>query len=179
MTNNDADLVQQTLAGDRKAFAVLVERYERPIYNLACRMVHDPDDAADVTQNAFVKAFRKLDSFDPGYRFFSWLYRIAVNEAINQLNARKRAREFQFETPTAPTTPDADYASGEAHTQLGRALAAMSLDQRIVIILKHLLFLSYRDIGEILEIPEKTVKSRLFSARQVLREQLIKQGYSR
>jgi len=179
MTIDDEVLVQQTLNGDRKAFAMLVERYERPIYNLAYRMAHDPDEAADIAQNTFVKAFRKLDTFDRSHRFFSWLYRIAVNEALNELARQRRARDFAYEPLADVPSPDADCQRNEANERLGRALAAMTLDQRLVIILKHLLFLSYRDIGTILEIPDKTVKSRLFTARQILKEQLIKQGYTR
>jgi RNA polymerase sigma-70 factor (ECF subfamily) len=177
--NDDANLVQQAQGGDRKAFAMLVERYETPIYNLAYRMVRDADDAADVTQNAFVKAYRKLGTFKTEYRFFSWIYRIAVNEALNHLDRRKRHREIDLDPPSGPRGPDEDYDQRETNELFTRALNAMTLDQRLVIILKHLIFLSYRDIAGILDIPEKTVKSRLFSARQVLREQIVKQGYRR
>ena len=179
MMNNDTDLVHQVQRGDRKAFAMLVERYEKPIFNLAYRMVRDADDAADVTQNAFVKAFRKIDTFNPDFKFFNWLYRIAVNEAINFLDRQKRARDFAYDPPTNPPLPDEDCHRHETNDLFTRALTAMTLDQRLVIILKHLISLSYRDIATILEIPEKTVKSRLFSARQVLREQLVEQGYKR
>jgi RNA polymerase sigma-70 factor (ECF subfamily) len=182
MTNNDADLVHQVRQGDRKAFAMLVERYEKPIFNLAYRMARDPDDAADITQNAFVKAYLKLDSYLPSYKFFNWLYRIAVNEAINLLNRQKRVREYAYDAydpPAHPKTPDEDYQLNEMSDLLGKALAALTPDHRTVIILKHLMLLSYRDIASILEIPGKTVKSRLYSARQALREQLVRQGYTR
>ena len=66
-----------------EAFAPLVERYQRPLFTVAVRMVGDPEDARDITQSAFVKAFEKLSTFDPSYRFFSWLYRIAINECLN------------------------------------------------------------------------------------------------
>jgi len=179
MTNNDADLVRQVRQGNRKAFAMFVECYEKPIFNLAYRMVRDPDDAADITQNAFVKAYLKLDTYNPAYKFFNWLYRIAVNEALNHLSRKKRAQELAYEPPARPKTPDEDYQLSEMSDLLARALSAMAEEQRLVIILKHLLLLSYRDIASILEIPDKTVKSRLFSARQALKEQLVKQGYTR
>jgi RNA polymerase sigma-70 factor (ECF subfamily) len=179
MTNNDADLVRQVRQGNRKAFAMFVECYEKPIFNLAYRMVRDPDDAADITQNAFVKAYLKLDTYNPAYKFFNWLYRIAVNEALNHLSRKRRAQEFAYEPPATPKTPDEDYQLSEMSDLLARALSAMAEEQRLVIILKHLLLLSYRDIASILEIPDKTVKSRLFSARQALKEQLVKQGYTR
>jgi RNA polymerase sigma-70 factor (ECF subfamily) len=176
---DDRELVNRTRDGDRKAFAMLVDRYQSPIYNLAARMVRDPDDAADITQNAFVKAFRNLDRYNHDHKFFSWLYRIAVNESLNHLERCKRAREFSYELPTSPPRPDEACQEHEDGDHLAQALAAMTLDQRLVIILKHLLMLSYREIARILEIPDKTVKSRLYSARQVLREQLVRQGYRR
>ena len=93
--------------------------------------------------------------------------------------SQEHAQELAYESPASPRTPDEDYQLSEMSDLLARALAAMAEEQRLVIILKHLLLLSYRDIASILEIPDKTVKSRLFSARQVLREQLVKQGYTR
>jgi RNA polymerase sigma-70 factor, ECF subfamily len=176
---DDADLVRQALRGDREAFGMLVAQYEKPIYNLAYRMVGDADEAADIAQNAFVKAYRKLGSYDPAHRFFSWLYRIAVNESLNHLAWKRRRRELDPDPPVTPPQPDEDFQLVETSDLLGRALAAMTLEQRVVIILKHLILLPYRDIAAILDISEKTVKSRLFAARQVLREQVIKQGYTR
>ena len=157
---------------------MLVARYEKPIFNTAYRMVSDSDDAADVTQNAFVKAFEKIDTYNPAYKFFNWLYRITVNEALNHINRQKRNREFDYDTPSNLPTPEENYALAEMSSLLQRALMAMNLEHRVVIVLKHLLFLSYREIAEILQISEKTVKSRLFTARQILKKQLAKQGYA-
>jgi len=157
---------------------MIVARYERPIFNMAYRMVHNHDDAADVTQAAFVKAFEKIDTFNPAYKFFNWLYRIAVNESINLLNRHKRNRQIEVDLPDHQPTPEENYALNELNLQLQRALKGMSYEHRIVIVLKHLLLLSYRDISEILEISEKTVKSRLYSARQILKKQLAKEGYA-
>ena len=76
---SDEECVRQCLGGDRKAFDALVERHHRTVYNVALRMMRDPDEAADITQSVFVKVYEKLGSFDERYKFFSWLYRIAVN----------------------------------------------------------------------------------------------------
>jgi RNA polymerase sigma-70 factor (ECF subfamily) len=175
--NIDAHLVSRLQEGDRKAFDVIVAQYEKPIFNVAYRMLGDPDAAADVTQTAFLKAFEKIETFDPRYKFFSWLYRIAVNEALNRIARRKRRQSVDVDQPATQRTPADDYDREEASEQLERALRAMKVDHRIVIVLKHLLFLSYREIAEILDIEEKTVKSRLFTARQVLKAELEKQGY--
>jgi RNA polymerase sigma-70 factor (ECF subfamily) len=178
MACEDADLVIRFKQGDRKAFAMLVERYQKPIYNTAYRMMHNSEDAADITQNSFVKAYEKIDSYNPSYKFFNWLYKIAVNEALNVINRRKRRRAFEYDPPAATPAPDEDFALNEMSSLLQTALNGMKFDHRVVIVLKHLLLLSYGEIAGILDIPEKTVKSRLFTARQVLREQLIQQGYS-
>jgi RNA polymerase sigma-70 factor (ECF subfamily) len=179
MANTDAHLAIQFQNGDRKAFTMLVARYEKPIFNTAFRMVKDFDDAADITQNAFIKAFEKIDTFNPSYKFFNWLYKITVNETLNLLNRRKRRRDFEYDPPAHPPSPEDDLMLDEMSRYLQRALDAMTYDQRIVIVLKHLLLLPYREIAEILGVPEKTVKSRLFSARHVLRKELISQGYVR
>ncbi len=90
--NEDSDgiLVQRCRAGDRRAFEALVGRYEKPVFNAALRMLRNPEDARDVAQTVFLKAFEHLADYDPKYRFYSWIYRIALNESINILNGRKR-----------------------------------------------------------------------------------------
>jgi len=104
MTNKDADLAIRVSQGDQRAFAMLVAQYEKPIFNLALRMVSDPDDAADVTQNAFVKAYTKISQYNPAYTFFNWLYRIAVNESLNLISRRKRHQNADIEPPPLPRT---------------------------------------------------------------------------
>jgi RNA polymerase sigma-70 factor (ECF subfamily) len=158
---------------------MLVARYEKPIFNTAYRMVKNFDDAADITQNAFVKAYEKIDTYNPSYKFFNWLYKITVNETLNLINQRKRQREFEYDPPARLPSPEDDFELNEMGHYLQMALDAMSYDQRIVIVLKHLLLLPYAEIADILGLPEKTVKSRLFSARHVLRKELLKQGYMR
>jgi RNA polymerase sigma-70 factor (ECF subfamily) len=179
MSNTDAHLAIQFQNGDRKAFTMLVARYEKPIFNTAYRMVQNFDDAADITQNAFIKAYEKIDTYNPSYRFFNWIYKITVNETLNLINRRKRRREFEYDPPARLPSPEDDLELNEMGHYLQSALDAMSYDQKIVIVLKHLLLLPYAEIADILGLQEKTVKSRLFSARHVLRKELLKQGYMR
>ena len=89
-TDPDTRIVESCLAGDREAFGLLMDKYEKKMYNTALRVVGDPEDAMDATQSAFVKAYEKLDTFNPSYRFFSWIYRILLNESLNIVNRRKR-----------------------------------------------------------------------------------------
>ncbi len=87
---DDDELVRASRAGDRQAFTALIQRYEKPIYNAVLRVVHDREDARDLTQTVFLRAFDRLQSYDPRYKFFNWIYRIAINEAIDLLAAKRR-----------------------------------------------------------------------------------------
>jgi RNA polymerase sigma-70 factor (ECF subfamily) len=174
--DHDAALLEECKRGDRQALGSLVRRYERPVYNAAFRMLGNPDEAADVTQTVFLKTFENLDRFNPRYKFFSWIYRIAINESINQLNRRKHAEPLADNLVSGEQSPDASMLAERLGEQLQAALLALSGDHRAVIILRHYNEFSYRQISKILEIPEKTVKSRLFSARQKMKDKLQQDG---
>ena len=173
----DAALVLASRAGDRRAFEQLLARYERPVFNAAYRILHHRDDAADVTQTAFLRAYEHLDRYDPAQRFFSWLYRIAINEAMD-LGGRRRPDALVPEA-VADTAegPDARAAGAASDARLQRALMALAVDQRALVVLKHVQDFSYEQIAEILDCPVKTVKSRLFTARRALRDRLLAQGW--
>jgi RNA polymerase sigma-70 factor (ECF subfamily) len=142
------------------------------LFNLALRTVGDFDEAQDVTQSAFVKAYRHLASYDPHHRFFSWIYRITLNEALNVRSAR-RPHESIPDT-LAASSPDAleELDRQERLARLQAAIRALPDIYRRVVELRHRSELSYREIAEALDIPEKTVKSRLFTARRRLAESL-------
>jgi RNA polymerase sigma-70 factor (ECF subfamily) len=173
---SDEECVRQCRSGDRKAYDALVERYQRTIYNVAVRMVRDRDDAADVTQSVFVKAYEGLEKFDDRFKFFSWLYRIAVNESLNLLNQRKRFDGLEGVDIAETPEEGMDDESLERESGVQSGLMMLKTDQRAIIVLKHMQGLSYEEIGQILDLPLKKVKSRLFSARQALREILKKKG---
>jgi len=174
----DQVLIAQTLAGDRNAFGGLVDKYQKAVFNLALRMVQDRDDAEDVAQLAFVKAFSRLSSYNESFRFFSWLYKIAVNEAITVARRRSRTVELDDQTCIQFRNPETEYMQNETSANLQRALMELSLDYRTVLILRHFHGLSYEAIGGILGIPEKTVKSRLFTGRRLLKDSLLQLGYT-
>jgi len=173
---NDHDAVKQCLRGDKQAFEVIVDRYQKPIYNVILRMVRDPEDAADLTQAVFVRAYEKLKTFDPRQKFFSWLYRIAINTSLNFVNQRKRTERMDDVASYEDTTAHDQYEKAERAEKLEEALMRLRPEYRAIVILRHFHDLSYWEIGKILDIPEKTVKSRLFSARQLLRTYLVRQG---
>lgn len=165
---NDRALVMQYLANDREAAGALVERYQQRLFNVALRMLGNVQDAEDVTQTVFFNAFDKLRTYDSKYRFFSWIYRMTVNESLNLLKRRKPAVTLE-EDLDLPAPGGGTDGAAEAEDRVGKALQRLKPDDRAVVVLKHFMSFSYQEIAEVLEIPVQTVKSRLFTARDRLR----------
>lgn len=166
---------------DAAAFGKLVECYERPLFNVAYRMLGNVAEAADATQDVFLKAFEGMPSYDPKYRLFSWIYRIAVNESIDRLKRRRRVDVAAVDVAELPLAsaergPVETVGDSQIHDAIQAALLDLQQDYRAVIVLRHFSECSYEQMAEILHIPEKTVKSRLYSARQALRVQLCARG---
>jgi RNA polymerase sigma-70 factor (ECF subfamily) len=173
----DAALVLASRTGNRQAFEQLLARYERPVFNAAYRILHHREDAADVTQTAFLRAYEHLDRFDPTRTFFSWLYRIAINEAMDVSGRRKpEAGELDL-LPDHGDGPEAQADGARSDNRLQGALLALNADQRALVVLKHVQDFSYEQIADILDCPVKTVKSRLFTARRALRDRLLERGW--
>lgn len=166
---NDAELVRSCLQGDAEAFRPLVEKYQGVLFNVAYRMVHDREDARDLAQGAFVKAYEKLGSYDPGFQFFSWIYRILVNDTLNFLRRRRPGRPLDDARDAAlPGGPHEELEARETRRGVHEALMALPVDSREVVVLRYFAELSYGEMAVALAIPEKTVKSRLYTARQRL-----------
>jgi RNA polymerase sigma-70 factor (ECF subfamily) len=172
----DLKLVRESRQGSRESFERLLIRYEKAIFNAAYRMLHDYEDAKDVTQNVFLKAFENLEYFDPKHRFFSWIYRIALNESINLCKSRRRFEAVEDTRVEERNTPEKLLSRTELGGVVQAALMSIGFEYRVVIVLRHFNDCSYQEMSEILEIPEKTVKSRLFTARALLRDILSKRG---
>lgn len=169
---DDASLVARSLAGDTEAFEEIVRKYERVLFRVALRMLGDYEDARDATQAAFISTYRKLGNFDTNLRFFSWLYRILLNECLNARRDRRQHDPLAPEMALAASPLDALEAS-DRRQRVQRALLALPHDYRQVIVLRHFAELGYDEIAETLGIPSKTVKSRLYTARQRLSELLV------
>lgn len=166
-SEDDGVLVAETLRGDTEAFRPLVERYQRVLFTVALRMLGDREDALDAAQTAFAKAYEKLATYDRRHKFFSWLYRILLNEC---LNVRRGQRERAPLDPELAGTdnPQRSASLAELRTQVQAALAQLPKEQQTVVVLRHFAQMSYQEIEETLDIPETTVKSRLYEARQRL-----------
>lgn len=170
--SRDQALIERCQRGDRRALEELLETYQRPVYNAAFRMLGNPEDASDVTQAVFLKVFEHLDRYDPEYKFFSWIYRIAINESINQFKRAKRETELDETEPSGARGPVEEAELDADSRRVQEALMTLQEDYRMVVVLRHFSELSYREISEVLHIPEITVKSRLYTARQLLKDRL-------
>lgn len=176
MKAEDAELVRACLGGDVEAFGGLVERYERPVFNAALRMLGNREDAADVSQTVFLRAWEKLATYDPERRFYSWIYRIAIHETLRALDRRRVHDEVPADTPSLERDAGERVADLELAVVVQEALLLMSANDRAVIVMRHFLDASYREMADALGVPEKTVKSRLFTARMRLRGLLEAKG---
>jgi RNA polymerase sigma-70 factor (ECF subfamily) len=170
------ELVSRALKGDRGAFGEIVERYQKMVFNAAYRITRDYDDARDVTQTVFITVFERLNQYRPKYRLSSWLYKIAVNEAIDVLSRRNTQVELN-PTMTAPgQLPDEEVSAGEVSKMLEDSIMDLGIETRVLIVLRHFADLSYRELSFVLGVPEKTVKSRLYEARRLLSRILAQRG---
>jgi len=175
-SENDRELIENCMNGDRQAIETLLFQYEKPVYNAAYRMLNSSEDARDVTQTVFLKVIEKLDSYDPQYRFFSWIYRIALNESINCLKKQNRLDALDREPVSEAKGPEEQTGAEQVSQGMQTALMTIQAEYRTVIVLKHFADCSYTEISQILDLPEKKVKSRLYTGRQLLKEALTKSG---
>lgn len=173
---DDNELVYEVIHGNISSFEVLIDRYQKTILNMMLRMVGDFETAKDLTQDVFVKAFEKMGGFDFKFRFFSWIYRIAVNEAINWNRKKPMTESLGKFYPIEPGG-SASIATETKSNLLHRELQKLNADYRVLVLLKYYCGLSYAEITETTSIPVKKVRSRLFIAREQLRKGLVANGF--
>ena len=173
---DDNELVYEVIHGSISSFEILIERYQNTIFNMVYRMVNERETALDLTQDTFIKAFEKMGSFNFNYRFFSWLYRIAANVTINHLKSQRRF-ESLAKAERARVADEADPGTGDRSRKLRMGLKLLRADQRMLILLKYYFGLSYGEMAETLGLPEKKIKARLFTAREKLRDELLKNDF--
>jgi RNA polymerase sigma-70 factor (ECF subfamily) len=177
---SDWELVQQCQAGDMGAFQELVSRYQQKVFMVILGLLRNREDALEVSQETFFRAYRKINSFQGGSSFYTWLYRIAVNMAIdaqrrlkrNPLDFRESMDSVLEERNEVAKDPFADVHDQQLREKLAQAINGLTPEHRAVIVLRTLEGLSYKDIGEILGCSEGTVMSRLHYARKKLQEKL-------
>lgn len=179
----DQKLIGQVLSGDSAAFGEIVERHEDRLYNTIYRLVGSADDARDLLQDTFVKAYEKLDDFRGGSSLYTWLFRIAVNTSLSH---RRRRKWVQMGAPagdddpnpgdavadTAAVDPADPLIAAETETLVQEAINSLDDEHRTVVVLRDIQHCDYHEIADILDVPPGTVKSRLHRARMMLRDRL-------
>jgi len=176
MEIDDKQIIQQCLNGSKNAFELLVEKYYKVIFNVAYRMTGDSDDAEDITQTVFIKVFDRLADYDYRHKFFSWLYRMVINETLNFLKASKKFKDLNSKMVTTDKNPEQRCIESDLGTRIQMALMKLDPSYRILILLKHFQNCSYKEIADSLNLSEKIVKSRLYTARQLLKDIMIEVG---
>jgi RNA polymerase sigma-70 factor, ECF subfamily len=184
---SDLDLVQRVKNGDKEAFNLLVLKYQRKVGRLVRRLVSNSDEADDVVQDAFIKAYRALPQFRGDSAFYTWLYRIAVNTAKNHLVSRGKrpislseltsneGDEESFEVPVVTidnNTPEAELMSRQIAEAVNRAVSALPEELQTALSLREIDGLSYEEIAEAMNCPIGTVRSRIFRAREAVAAEL-------
>ena len=181
------EIIRSVLRGNVNDFEKLVTAYEKNVYSLALRMVGDPEDAADMTQETFIKAYRSLSSFRGDSKFSSWLYRIASNVCLDFLRSRSRHPQVSlsssdeddrttFELPDMSRNPEEQLMKKLSMEAVRRGLEQLPEQQRQILVLRELGGLSYAELARILGLEEGTVKSRIFRARKRLCALLLRDG---
>ena len=183
--NVDQQLVERAQRGDKQAFGLLVEKYQRKLARLISRLVRDPGEVEDVTQEAFIKAYRALPSFRGDSAFYTWLYRIGINTAKNYLVAmgRRAPTSTEFEAEEAEgfdsgellreiSTPESLLLTKEIAGTVNGAIEALPEELRSAIQLRELEGMSYEEIAKLMNCPVGTVRSRIFRAREAIAERL-------
>ena len=181
----DAELVARVQAGDKKAFDLLILKYQRKIMRLLSRMIRDQSEIEDVAQEAFIKAYRALPQFRGDSAFYTWLYRIAINTARNWLASNKRRPSTpssyenedgetfdELDNLTDNTTPESELASRQIAQTVNKAIEDLPEDLRNAIVLREIEGMSYEDIAQSMNCPIGTVRSRIFRAREAIAEKL-------
>jgi len=179
----DAEIVEAVLKGDREAFGHLVERYQKGLVTYIYHMVHNYEEALELSQEVLVKAYESLGRYDGQYKFSTWLYKIAGNHAIDHLRRQKipttsiQEREEDPDLPdlaleSATLNPQEAYQNKMLLVEVQKALSGLPPSYRQLILLRHFAFRSYEEMAKITGMPIGTVKNRIFRARQILMERL-------
>ncbi|MFB3903335.1 MAG: RNA polymerase sigma factor [Acidobacteriota bacterium] len=177
---SDASWVAASQRGDSAAFNRLVLKWEKPVYNLALRMLQDPDDAAETTQEIFLRAFRAISKFRQDSNFSTWLYRIAANHCLTRLKKRSHHLSYSLDDQELRPTIDRQVPCEESHERrflqedagkkVREALVLLSAEQRLVLELKFFQEMTFEEIAAVVQAPLSTVKSRLYDGLSILKQ---------
>ena len=177
-------MIKQALNGDQKAYQALFEAYKQTIFHIIVKIVHNSEEAQDLVQETFIKAFGSLKSYNPNYRFTTWLYKIAANSSIDHIR-KKKIQTFSLDQPVSTKDgqvtmevadmsyhPGKDYSNKQKRLSITEAINSLPEKYKQVITMRHQEDKSYEQIAQILKVPVGTVKARIFRARELLKKKL-------
>jgi len=184
--NNGSEeaLIKQALEGDQKAYQLLFEANKQAIYHIIVKIVRNTEEAQDLVQETFIKAFSSLTSYNPTYRFTTWLYKIAANSSIDYIRKRRiqtysldqpietKDGQVSIEVPDMSYHPERDLSAKRQNISITEAIESLPEKYRDVIIKRHQEDKSYEEIAALLHVPVGTVKARIFRARELLKKKL-------
>ncbi|PKK89591.1 MAG: RNA polymerase subunit sigma-24 [Candidatus Wallbacteria bacterium HGW-Wallbacteria-1] len=172
----DEELIKKAIDRDEMAFRALVDRYTKKVFNIVFRFLRDTEDSRDVTQEVFINLFKNLDRFDDNYKFSTWLYKIATNQALYRYRSRKKRNsvtsnyaEIPENDPVAIVCPEEETENRIRQEKIMNLVDCLEEKYKTTIILRHVLDLSYEEIQQIMQLPLGTVKTNLFRARAKLK----------
>jgi RNA polymerase sigma-70 factor (ECF subfamily) len=182
MQLEDVAYIRQVQAGDRDAFRALVERHSRTVFRVAFRMLNNEQDAEEIVQETFLKAYKALSSFESRANFSTWLCRIAINGSLDMIAQRKPSQplsgvneegdEFELQLPSNAPSPERHVLSGEVRERIASAMDQLTAVERTAFVLRHFEGRSIEEIGSVLEIKDGAAKNTIFRAVQKLRRAL-------
>jgi len=184
LKSSNSELIKRAIDGDEGAYRELLQNYHGAIFNLLFKMVRNREETEDLVQEAFMKAFRALPSFNEEYAFSTWLYKIAINNCIDHMRKKRlktysmnkpvqsKDGEIEREFPDTSMSPDKKLLSDERATLIENAIDDLPENYKVAIVLRHSEEKSYEEIAQILNIPLGTVKARIFRAREMLKKML-------
>lgn len=173
--------IQEVLAGNKQAYAQIINKYKNPLYATILRMTKNPYDAQDLVQEAFIKMYEQLGKYNRTGSFSSWMYRVAINHCMDEFRKKRykmKSVEIDERMIASTTTPELIFFKNEKSRRLERLIATLSEDERIILLLRYVNELSYQEISEAVEIPLATVRNKLHRAKKKMRNTVKREGGS-
>lgn len=171
--------IEEVLAGNKQAYAQIINKYKNQLYATILRMTKNPQDAQDLVQEAFIKVYHQLEKFEGKGTFSSWIYRVAINHCMDEFR-KKRYKMQQLEISEDqvmnPNHPEVIFLKKEKNRQLERLIGTLPEEERIIILLRYVNELSYSEISDLVEIPVSSVRNKLHRAKKKLRETIKRDG---
>lgn len=171
--------IDEVLAGNKQAYAHIINKYKNQLYATVLRMTKNPQDAQDLVQEAFIKVYHQLGKYDKKGPFYGWLYRVTINHCMDEFRKKRyqmKQVEMNEETILNPNHPEVIFIKKEKNRQLERLIGSLPEDERMIILLRYVNELSYNEISELMDIPLSQVRNKLHRAKKKMRESVKQEG---